>query len=85
MSTMRSSRTITEGGVKDLVDLALLDKDDVNVLLDNDMETFLIRRILSMVTSFLRKGCALSSTTSISIVMAWNGVSQSTLLSTTPK
>eukprot|EP00957_Ditylum_brightwellii_P146167 11129404-Ditylum_brightwellii.AAC.1 len=39
-----------------LQDLTLLDKDDVDSLLSNDADTFLTRRKLYMVVTFLRKG-----------------------------
>eukprot|EP00957_Ditylum_brightwellii_P052158 3954664-Ditylum_brightwellii.AAC.1 len=66
-----------------LQDLVLLDKDDVDSLPGNDSDTFLIRRKLSMVATFLRKGDTLSSTTTMSKVMQWNGGTQSTSGTTT--
>eukprot|EP00957_Ditylum_brightwellii_P161431 12291228-Ditylum_brightwellii.AAC.1 len=39
-----------------LQDLALLDKQDANDILGTDANMFLVRRKLSMVADFLRKG-----------------------------
>eukprot|EP00957_Ditylum_brightwellii_P012459 941636-Ditylum_brightwellii.AAC.1 len=52
-----------------LQDLALLDKDDVDALLGNDMETFLVGRKLSMIAFFLRKGKIVSSSTTMNVVI----------------
>eukprot|EP00957_Ditylum_brightwellii_P110828 8452972-Ditylum_brightwellii.AAC.1 len=51
LKTLKDNYLITS-----LQDLALLKKDDVELLLGNDSDTFLTRRKLYMVATFLRKG-----------------------------
>eukprot|EP00957_Ditylum_brightwellii_P155796 11860697-Ditylum_brightwellii.AAC.1 len=57
-----------------LQDLALLDKANIDVLLGNDMATFIAQRKLSMIANLLKQGGVVNSSTIMNGIVTCGGI-----------